>query len=229
MTYEERFRGLADAARMLRVMMEAREAAAKTARFRPDGKYKPRISRNREIADRALLREPIPGGGGAEWWIAYGGMRENILELRKSPILPLVERTLDPEALNGYVAFPKRHAPKLPTNSYGGILQYIPVHGGVTYAVKDSYMAVWGFDTLHCDSGEVPRADRAWILGQCRLLHTGLLIAAKLWPEWRKASQARRTEMADWMLQLVDDGRVGLTGRLNLGSMLDLMRGRIGE
>ena len=84
------------------------------------------------------------------------------LRMRQDPALENTEAWLDPEALNGYVAFPKRHAPRLPVN-YQNLVQYMPIHGGVTYVRKDSYAAVWGFDTMHLDSAALPRTDCDWM------------------------------------------------------------------
>jgi len=212
----------------LRASEQERRALRRAARTVAGGKLVPKYSGNRYIAEAALLREPIPDGHGAEWWITYTGMREAALNLRESPISALIESTLDPDALNGYVAFPKRAAPKLPAGTRD-ILSFIPVHGGVTYACKDSYMAVWGFDTMHYRSEQVPRTERAWILAQCRLLYTGLLVAAEFYPKWSRAGQDERCKMADWLLQLVDDERVGTLDRLNVTSMLSLLTGRIGD
>lgn len=220
---------LAQAATLLRRMNERREAARRAARFRPDGSLRPRESRNRFIAETALVRELIPGGHGAEFWITYTGMRESWIQLRDNPIiaaqLPETMKTCEPDALNGYVAFPKRHAPRLPAGT-GGIVKYIPVHGGVTYAVKDSYMAVWGFDTMHYRSGAQPRTDQDWIRANCWVLYRGLMLAEKHWPEFERASQGRRAEIADVLLALVEEQP--LLDKLGFEAMIGMLFGRVG-
>jgi len=197
---------LAKANATLRRMMARREAERRAARLRPKGTLLPAQSPNRYIAEHALVREEIPGSAGAEMWITYGGMRETWLKMMGKGVLinlPETRKMCDPDALNGYVAFSKRYAPRVPQNSTGNIVQYIPVHGGVTWARKDSYMAVWGFDTMHANSENQPRTDRDWIRANCWVLYRGLLLAEQLWPEFRRASQPRRADLVD---QLLDCG-----------------------
>lgn len=212
----------------LNSMMQRREAERRAARFRPDGKLRPAASSNRQIADEALVREPIPDGHGAEFWITYTGMRESWLQLRASPIIAALPQTMklgDPDALNGYVAFPKRHAPRLPAG-IGHIVQYIPVHGGVTWMRKDSFMAVWGFDTMHYESELQPRTDQDWIRANCWILYHGLMLAEKIWPEFRRASQSRRAELAQQLLDLVAEQ--SLLDKLGFQGLTSLLCGRIG-
>ena len=220
---------LAKAATALRRIQERQEARRRAARYRPDGKLRPTASRNRGIVEDALVREPVPGGHGAEFWITYTPGREEWLRLRDDPILaqlPELSKHLDPDALNGYVAFPKRRAPRLPANRTGNIVQYIPVHGGVSYAVKDSFMAVWGFDTVHARSEEQPRTDRDWIRANCWVLYRGLLLAEKLWPEFRRAPQSRRAEIAEQLLALIEEQP--LSEKLGFEAMIGVLFGRIG-
>lgn len=220
---------LEQAATLLRTMRDRREARRRAARYRPDGSLRPAESRNRCIAESALVRELVPDGHGAEFWITYNGNRESALQLRDDPVLtqfPEITKHMDPDALNGYVAYPKRHAPRLPQGT-GNIVQYIPVHGGVTYACKDSFMAVWGFDTMHAGSEEHPRSDRDWIRAHCWLLYRGLMLAEQLWPEFRRASQERRAELVEQLLALVEER--ALPDKLGFQALMGLvLGGRIG-
>jgi hypothetical protein len=163
-----------------------------------------------------------------ELWITYSGMRESALRIRQEhPELQYTIATLDPGALNGYVAFPKRHAPRLPVN-YEGLVQYIPVHGGCTYAVKDSFAAVWGFDTNHANSEKIPRTDPNYIRYLCHVLYEGLQAAEKLWPKFRREPDLRkRAEMANavYSIDIAASGTV--VDRLGVSALLSLMGGRI--
>jgi hypothetical protein len=219
--------GLTEATAALRRLNARREAARKAARFKPDGSLALASSDNARIAGVALVREPVPNGHGAEFWITYNGARAEFLRLRDDPAMSKLALSLcDPDALNGYVAFPKRQAPRLP-RSTGNIVQYIPVHGGVTWACKDSYMAVWGFDTGHAYSERQPRTDQDWIRANCWVLYRGLLLAAKLWPEFRRASQRRRAELAQELLDLV--GEQPLMEKLGFEALIKtFFGGRIG-
>lgn len=209
--------------RKLRWHKEARETARKAAR-RSAGKYIPREDRNRYLAAQALVREPLANG--AEAWVTYTAGRADFLRLREQPALTSIAHQLcDPDALNGYVAFPKRAAPKLPAGT-GDIAQYIPVHGGVTYATKDGYMAVWGFDTMHAGSEVEPRTDKDWILANCWVLYRGLLQAAQLWPKFRRADRFHRAEMADQLLALIEEQP--LNKKLGFEAMFNTLFGKVG-
>lgn len=202
---------LINLSRKLRWSDQRREAERKQARFDDRGRLKPRIIGNASIRESALERKPIDDGR-AEIWITYTGMREAWLQLRSNSAvvkqLPELLKTADPQALNGYVAFPKRRTPKLPPEAKE-LTKYIPVHGGITYACKDSLAAVWGFDTMHYGSENQPRTERAWIRANCWILYRGLLLAEQLWPEFRRASETRRVELAQQLLDLVPEQPLG--------------------
>jgi len=218
--------GLAEATAALRRIQERQEARRRAARFRPDGKLRATESSNRLIAETALVRELIPDGHGAEFWITYTGAREEWLRVRDNPILVQlteISKHLDPDALNGYVAYPKRHAPRIPAGT-GHLVKYIPVHGGVTWAVKDSYMAVWGFDTMHARSAQQPRADQDWIRANCWVLYRGLMLAEKHWPEFRRASSDRQVEIANELLALIEEQP--LIEKLGFEAMISVLFGR---
>ena len=82
-----------------------------------------------------------------------------------------------PGALNGYVLFPQRITVE---GGYDGMLQYVPVHGGITYAQQKGEGMVYGFDTLHADSEEKPRTDKAWIKKQITKMIKGILKASEV-------------------------------------------------
>jgi hypothetical protein len=213
----------------LRDLYDRREAARLAARRGPRGSYRPAPQRNRAIAELALVREPIPGDRrGAERWITYSAAREEFLEIRNHPKLAELSRTVglcDPDALNGYVAFPRRTAPRLPPGT-GSLLKFIPVHGGISYAAKDGYMAVWGFDTMHFRSENEPRTDRDWMRAQCGMLHRGLLLAETLWPEFKRATNERRAELAQQLLDLLPEQP--LLERIGFEGLLSLLTGEVG-
>ena len=212
--------------RKLRWRSEAREAGLRSARRDSGGRYRPAVSGNREIAHRAILIQPVPGDPTVEFWVTYTPLREEWLRLREDPrTRDLIGEHCNPDALNGYVAFPKRHAPRLKMGS-GNIVQYIPVHGGITYMEKDSVAAVWGFDTQHLSSEKEPIAEPEWVVANCWILYRGLKLAAKLWPEFRRAGNMRRAELAQQLLDLVEEQPLG--DKLGFEAMLSVLTGRIG-
>jgi hypothetical protein len=209
--------------RNLRWRKQAREAERKRLR-RPEGKYVPAGSRNRHIAGQAILRQPVPNDKHAEFWVAYGGMREAWLLMSKGS-RGVCDPDADPDAMNGYVAFDKRYAPVVGDGARN-LVQYIPVHGGCTYAEKDSYAAVWGFDTMHYGSERQPRSDPAWIIANCWILYRGLKLGAELWPEFRRANRDRRGELAQQLLDLVEEQP--LVDKLGFEAMCNLLVGKVG-
>jgi hypothetical protein len=204
----------------LRGRQAEREAKRRAAR-RDAGKYKPRYSQNRHLAEIALVREPIDKGR-AEIWVTYTNMREDALRIKKITGLEEMARLTD--ALNGYVAFPKRWKPRLPMTT-GGLVKYIPVHGGVRYAHKDSCAAVWGFDTVHAGSEKEPRTDRDWIRANCWILYRGLLLAAQLWPEFRRVDRSRKAQLAERLLALLPEQPMGK--KLGFAAMIGLLAGKV--
>lgn len=204
-----------------------RLAEKKRARFGTHGKFVKRTLRNQLIAEQALVRERL--GPHAELWITYNGSRNEALSIRAdvelAERLPLTVTIMDPDALNGYVAFDKRHAPHLPAGEQN-LVQYIPVHGGITYAHKDSVAAVWGFDTMHYRSENEPRTDRDWIRAHCWILYRGLLLAGKHWKEFSRAGRERKMEIVQELLDLVPEQ--AMQDKLGFTALLNTLMGKVG-
>lgn len=71
---------------------------------------------------------------------------------------------------NGYCRF--RSKPVI-ERGYHGILSYVPVHGGITYANHDRLVSVYGFDTAHANDEQNPLVKniewveyQAWLMGK---------------------------------------------------------------
>ena len=76
----------------------------------------------------------------------------------------------------GYCVFPKRPV-KEP--DYDGILTYVPVHGGITYASeRDDGTMCYGFDCAHSDSPSAPSDE--WLKKQCELMAAGIKAAVEV-------------------------------------------------
>jgi hypothetical protein len=154
-------------------------------------------------AERMIAAEEMPDG------FAESGLMKDLLEMRG--------------ALNGYVAFPKRRAP-LRGRRWDdlGIAAYVPVHGGITYAVKDQTACVYGFDTGHITSDGVPRADKKWIAWQCRVLHEGIRKAELVEKAYVRAQTDReRIRLVRPLLEMVPEQE------LSTHVMLKMLTGRI--
>jgi len=78
----------------------------------------------------------------------------------------------------GYARFEKR---PLIESGYHGIAEYVPVHGGITYANQDEAGYVYGFDCAHLDDDSNPDChDDVWLHQQCELMVDAIKAAAKI-------------------------------------------------
>jgi hypothetical protein len=78
----------------------------------------------------------------------------------------------------GYVRFSARPVIE---DGCRGVLSYVPVHGGITYAHQDDAGMVYGFDCAHAGDDEDPRvADLAWLRAECERMGLAIQEAAKI-------------------------------------------------
>jgi len=103
----------------------------------------------------------------------------------------------------GYCIFPKRF---LAEKGYGGIVTYVPVHGGITYAEerKDGNM-VYGFDCAHAGDENIPELkDIEWLKRECEIMAKSLNIAKKYEKRYLTATNDKeREEIIDEFLKEV--------------------------
>jgi len=121
---------------------------------------------------------------------------------------------------NGYVLFRKR-----PTieEGYRGILTYVPVHGGITYANSQDGGMMYGFDTSHHDSDSYPTRNRQWIRHQIVVMTKGILMAKKYERSYLKTrSNKQRAVVAQ---RVVNVGKP--KHQFNMGIALNLLGGRL--
>lgn len=121
---------------------------------------------------------------------------------------------------NGYVLFPQRPVIE---RGYEGILSYVPVHGGITYAEEDSEgRMMYGFDTAHYDSSNYPIDDKSWIEEQIGIMTKGILIAAKVEKKYLRAFTDRgKVKCISKVLE------VNLENYWNLGAALNVLSGKL--
>lgn len=125
------------------------------------------------------------------------------------------------EGLNGYVTFPKRPVRE---EAYEGILLYVGVHGGITYADElDNGEMEYGFDTVHYRSEDFPRDDPKWILGQIRLMAESIIVASEVEDAYLRC----KTNMGKAKhVQKVRDV-AGDNADLSFGAMINMLGGKI--
>lgn len=118
------------------------------------------------------------------------------------------------EGLNGYAVFDKR--PTIEAR-YNGLLEYIPVHGGITFARDYDGVMVYGFDTAHSHSDEKPRYDVEWIKGQIAIMVRGLKLAAELEPQYLLAkTNEEKQPIVQKLIDLQPDDWQNLSVMINL-------------
>lgn len=118
--------------------------------------------------------------------------------------------------LNGYVRFEKR-----PVRESGcdGILNYVPVHGGITYADEDENGMVYGFDTAHCNSDQYPLHDPSWIKDQIKVMLDGIKKASEVEETYLLAtSNEEKAKLVDAVLSIAPDAELGFGATINLFS-----------
>jgi len=125
-----------------------------------------------------------------------------------------------PDYYCGYCKFPKRPVKQ---KGYRGILTYVPVHGGITYAEGSEY----GFDCNHVDDENNPDLqDIAWLKHECERMAYGIKKAAKYekWYNKAKDSMEKALVLTKFHNSLVkNDIKFELTN--NFGAMIELCFG----
>lgn len=123
----------------------------------------------------------------------------------------------------GYVRFPKRF---MRETGYNGILTYVPVHGGLTYAKEDKEGSiVYGFDCAHAGDETNPAVkDMNWLIEQCKLMARAIKIAKKYEDRYLKAlTNKGKARILDTMIE-----EIGIPiGNNNFGVNLNLLSGEL--
>lgn len=123
--------------------------------------------------------------------------------------------------LNGYVVYEERPVREL---GYDGILMYVPVHGGITYAQESDDCMVYGFDTAHHDSDSFPINDATWIKEQITMMIAGIDAAVIVEQNYLRCSSTKgKAKHA----QTVWDTKGDAEQSYNFGITLNLMMGKI--
>ena len=126
------------------------------------------------------------------------------------------------EGLNGYVCFPSRPVRE---TGYSGILTYVPVHGGITFATDmDEGKFVYGFDTAHCDSDKFPRDTPEWIVEQINIMVAGIKRAVEVEEQYLLAhSNEDKARAADAVWEVTDN----VSKETNFGVSINLLAGKL--
>ena len=130
----------------------------------------------------------------------------------------------------GYVRFPKRPVRE---EGYDGILTYVPVHGGITYAEQDKDGSmVYGFDCGHSgDWSEIHLGGHKWTLEEVERetekMAQAILLAAKYEKRYlRNISRKGKAKVTDEFHEELKK-KHGISFKLqeNFGAMLNVLAG----
>lgn len=195
------------------------------------------IARDRQIATQKRVMESETDLIADQAWLCWSkdGLRFFLCESpvwkesegikREQPKLYAELRSLSQFGrFNGYVRFPK-----LPVVAPGihGILDYVPVHGGITYCQEwwDGSVT-YGFDTAHAWSMEMPEIvnDVDWMMQETESMGRAIQIAARFEHYYLQADEdnERKARVLDRMGKFLP---VYPFDKMHI--MLNLMRGEL--
>jgi hypothetical protein len=124
--------------------------------------------------------------------------------------------------LCGYVTMRKEDVPREWWGNYDADgLQYLAVHGGLTYAREHDDAVVFGFDCDHAGDERRPELrDPQYVLGLTKQMGDQLRQYAAVITEWRQATAERRAEMLDAIR-----ASACIDARLGLGALIEMLTG----
>jgi hypothetical protein len=132
----------------------------------------------------------------------------------------------------GYVRFPKRPVRE---RGYEGILVYVPVHGGITYAKEDKDGSmVYGFDCAHSDDwSESNPHGKKWTIGEIKKeiekMAVGIQLAAKYEKRYLKAmtNKGRAKILEEYHNELKEKHGIIFNPDDNILVLLNILDGKI--
>jgi len=128
----------------------------------------------------------------------------------------------------GYCIFPKRF---LIERKYDGIVTYVPVHGGITFAEeREDGSMVYGFDCAHAGDEKKPELkDIEWLKRECERMAKALKIAKKYEKRYLLAKDNKeRAKVIEEFLKEVKE-KTGAEFKLteNFGAMINFLCGEL--
>lgn len=126
----------------------------------------------------------------------------------------------------GYVRLPKR---PFREQGYDGILTYVPVHGGITYAdeSKDGSM-VYGFDCAHYNSGPETK-ELKWVKAETERLAKMLKLARRFERRYllAKTNKGKAGVLDAMALALREAGLSDGSVPMSFGTMINILLGSL--
>lgn len=101
--------------------------------------------------------------------------------------------------LCGYVAFPAKDTPAEWVGNYNAdALQYLAVHGGLTYAKRHGDWCVFGFDCAHSgDDERMELRDTTYVMALTRQMREQMILLRTRLDEYRKGNREQRVTIIE--------------------------------
>jgi hypothetical protein len=125
----------------------------------------------------------------------------------------------------GYATF--EHRP-LQEAGYDGIATWVPVHGGITYAVdKDDKGFTYGFDCGHAGDEHDPKTSNVdWLTTECERMALGLVIAVGFEEAFKNSkTQAGLVKIIERYHEAMAAQGIKFDLHDNFGAMIELFGG----
>jgi hypothetical protein len=128
----------------------------------------------------------------------------------------------------GYCRFEKRPVIE---QGYDGLLTYVPVHGGITYAIEDEDGSmVYGFDCAHAgDKEDSKYSDETWLRLECERMAIAIMATVDFEKDYLHAkSNEDKANIIDAYHEKVSEAcDIDFDIQDNFGSMIRAMMGSL--
>jgi len=130
----------------------------------------------------------------------------------------------------GYVRFKKNPFAKGTGCHYEGFRNYIPVHGGITYAKKDAKGYVYGFDCAHAGDEKRPELkDIAWLKKHTEQFCDMLILAKPYEQHYRRllSNKAKAKVISAYIERVENLVDIEKFEQIGFGAMINLLSGKL--
>lgn len=127
----------------------------------------------------------------------------------------------------GYVRFEARPVAE---EGYRGFMNYVPVHGGITFANEDDDGSmVYGFDCAHCDDEKDEKLrDLEWLGEECFRMGRAIVAAKEFEPRYLAATDdAEKAKVIQEYHDAMKQQGIDFNLRDNFGAMINAMFGSL--
>lgn len=122
----------------------------------------------------------------------------------------------------GYVVINKTKIPKKWNGDYDAdALQYLNIHGGITYCEIEKNYVVFGLDCMHLDDDTNPKMkDPKYVMKLTEQMEQQILDYAKNYKKWKKYGKKRRIALIE---SIRKKGKI--KSELGFGAMIGVISG----